>query len=286
MATNGQNIYMDYRVLNAVMHLIKLGGSVITDKRELYSFRDEVARRLIGEIVESGKDFALVHGAGSFGHIVASKYKLQDGFLDKDQIPVLSRVHWDVRVLNTMLLELLKEQGTNPISLPPCSLLMCDNREISNFNGAVFESCAKLGMTPVTFGDVVFDTKLGFCICSGDDLMLSLSKVLRPESAIFVADVDGIFDKNPAVHDNAKIMKRVDQKVLGKLKGHESKCTKCRNRKTGDATGGMLRKAEIMVKIAQSGTDAILLNGLESSRLKEYLSGDEVKGTVVKAKGN
>ncbi len=55
------------------MMLIKLGGSVITDKSQYRRFDKDAVSRLCREIAESGKQAVVVHGAGSFGHIVAKR---------------------------------------------------------------------------------------------------------------------------------------------------------------------------------------------------------------------
>ena len=147
------------------MYLIKLGGSVITDKRELYHFKEDATRRLIGEVRESGMQFVLVHGAGSFGHIIADRHRLQNGFHKDEQLEGFSRVHSDVRELNLKVLDIMRENGMRAISLAPNNILTCENKRIGNFDASIFRTCTDLGLTPVTFGDVVFDTKLGFCIC-------------------------------------------------------------------------------------------------------------------------
>ena len=55
------------------MILIKLGGSVITDKSQYKKFDREQAERLCREIAESGVPVIIVHGAGSFG---AGSYRI------------------------------------------------------------------------------------------------------------------------------------------------------------------------------------------------------------------
>ena len=60
--------------------LLKLGGSVITDKTQPFTARTDVIERLAREIKnaldERGDDLQLIigHGAGSFGHPLAEKY--------------------------------------------------------------------------------------------------------------------------------------------------------------------------------------------------------------------
>jgi isopentenyl phosphate kinase len=266
------------------MHLVKLGGSVLTDKKELHSFRSDVAKRLIVEVKKSGEDTILVHGAGSFGHILASKYGLQNGFTSKDQIEGVSIVQHDVRVLNEKIVSIALESGLHPVSIPPASVVICKNKKIIEFNNAPFESSSRLGLTPVTFGDVVFDSKLGFCIASGDDLMFQLSKRFRPQKVIFVTDTDGVFDRNPKAHDDSKLLRYIDQGVLDGIRVHEAQCESCNKTDAKDATGGILRKIEIMLQISQLGIESIILNGLQPDRLSQCMSGSEVEGTIVKGK--
>src|SRR2546428_13981929 len=63
-----------------------------------------------------------------------------------------------------------------------------------------------MSFTPVTFGDVVRDLRRGFSICSGDLLMLELARAFRPERALFVADVDGLFPAGPHTHKSARVL--------------------------------------------------------------------------------
>ena len=58
------------------MFIIKIGGSVITDKAKQNSFKKDVIDNLAKQISKSKKEIILVHGAGSYGHILAKKYNL------------------------------------------------------------------------------------------------------------------------------------------------------------------------------------------------------------------
>ena len=62
--------------MDGMMIIVKLGGSIITDKAEYRKFRADTVDRLAGEIVSSGKQVIIVHGAGSFGHILAKEHSL------------------------------------------------------------------------------------------------------------------------------------------------------------------------------------------------------------------
>ncbi|MFA7150367.1 MAG: isopentenyl phosphate kinase, partial [Candidatus Methanomethylophilaceae archaeon] len=153
------------------MILIKLGGSVITDKSQYRTFNRAVVARLCHEIKESGEDVIIVHGAGSFGHILAKENRLNDGFEDESQIPALAQVCFDVRELNSMVIKELIDAGIPAVSIPPGSCFMMDDRKLRINNEEVLRGFVDKGVMPVMFGDVVLDRKLGFAICSGDQIM-------------------------------------------------------------------------------------------------------------------
>jgi len=68
------------------MIILKLGGSLLTDKRRKFSFRFEVMKRVAQEIKESGARLVVVHGGGSFGHPLAVEYKLAEGIVSEEQL--------------------------------------------------------------------------------------------------------------------------------------------------------------------------------------------------------
>ena len=61
------------------MLLVKLGGSVVTDKDKLRTARRPAIRRLAAELAAVRQPLLVVHGAGSFGHILASHHRLNEG---------------------------------------------------------------------------------------------------------------------------------------------------------------------------------------------------------------
>ena len=57
--------------------VVKLGGSVLTRKREAARLRPKILHRLAEELAAPGNPpFVLLHGAGSFGHPGAVRWNL------------------------------------------------------------------------------------------------------------------------------------------------------------------------------------------------------------------
>ncbi|MEW6069603.1 MAG: kinase, partial [Candidatus Thermoplasmatota archaeon] len=111
------------------LYLIKLGGSVITDKTKLYKFRENVTRRLAKELKECAQKYIIVHGAGSYGHVKAKHYKLKS--ITSENISKfrkgIAEVQYDVRALNLKVIKCLGSEGLNPLSIPPSMAVRCEN---------------------------------------------------------------------------------------------------------------------------------------------------------------
>ena len=255
------------------MDLVKLGGSVITDKGKVTTLRPTALRRLAAEIAASGRDVVVVHGAGSFGHIKARRHRLHEGYVDDGQLPAVSEVQRDVRALNLAVVDALRRAGLRPVSLPPSAIARLSDGALRDLDLDAFRRYADLGFTPVTFGDVVLDDRRWFSICSGDLLMLALAQALRPRSAVFVADVDGVYTADPKRVRAAKLLRAIGPANLASVDVGGST--------EHDVTGGLAGKLDRMIAVARYADACLLVNGLKKGRLLAALRGKRVVGTRV-----
>jgi isopentenyl phosphate kinase len=255
------------------MYIIKFGGSVITDKRKENCFKEEVVNNLAKEIKKSKKDTIIIHGAGSFGHIIADKYNLNEGNKYEDQLHGFCLTQGTVQKLNSLVLDVLHNNGISAVSIPPHTILKLNNHNPLSFDYIIFRDYLNKGFTPVTFGDVVLDKKLGFSICSGDLLMQLLAEHLKPEKIIFIIDEDGLFTSNPKIDTNAELIKSTTIDQLNRYTAHKDKHV--------DVTGGMQGKIEAIKNIAKLGIDTILINGNKPNRLFKVLIGKNAKSTNI-----
>jgi isopentenyl phosphate kinase len=254
------------------MLLVKLGGSVITDKRNYRVLREEVLDRLAGEIASLQERVVIVHGAGSFGHVIASQHRIQDGYREEEQKMAASKVMEDVRALNLAVMSALLRSGLPAVSLPPSVLVRLREGRMESVDLDVFRRYLDLGIAPVTFGDVALDLARGFGICSGDLMMEALARELRPGRIIFCSDVDGVFTSDPAMDPSARLLEVVDHAMLGSLP---------RTQRCADVTGSIFGKIETMLRIASHGESSMVINGLVPGRLAAAMRGEEVLGTRV-----
>lgn len=253
--------------------LVKLGGSVITDKGSLRTFREDACRRLASEMRACSSPLAVVHGAGSFGHIMAKKHRLHEGFRDEGQLEHMASVQRDVRELNIRVIEALIDNGIRAVSVPPAAAATFEGGAVREFDPSLFDRMMGLQLTPVTFGDVVPDNSMRFSICSGDAMMLELARHLRPALVVFCADVDGVFTGDPKVDPDAKLIPRMSRDMIGGLKKAGSL--------NADVTGSIFGKLSRMLDIADHCEKCMILNGDVPGRLEGALRGDEVPSTTV-----
>ncbi len=66
--------------------VLKIGGSVITDKKNELAARTQEINRIAQEIQRADlRDLIVVHGGGSFGHPYAQRYRLKEGLKEESQ---------------------------------------------------------------------------------------------------------------------------------------------------------------------------------------------------------
>jgi isopentenyl phosphate kinase len=239
--------------------IVKLGGSVITDKRVAFSYRDAAVRGLGKAMASSRVPVVVVHGGGSFGHTEARRYGLSSDKSSPSPEGV-SETRGAMFNLDAKVCASLSAAGVRPYPFSPFTLLDRDGDAGSSF----IERLLEAGTTPVTFGDVVHDGK-GFRILSGDTICVELAEMLGARRCVMAIDVEGVLDERGAVIG-----------VLG-LEG-EARISPAR----ADATGGMALKIREAMRMASSGTEVRFVSGLRPVEFSKALKGLKFHGTTVK----
>jgi isopentenyl phosphate kinase len=253
--------------------IVKLGGSLITYKREPEKLRPKILARLAREIANAeGPPVVVLHGAGSFGHPSARRFGLARPPSGREDARARIRgagiVAAEVRRLHLAVLRELVGAGAAPWSIPVTTLARNKDGRLAGFEAVPFLEALGRGLLPVSFGDVVLDDGWEFSILSADAIATALVPVLRPSRVIFATDVPGIVD--PAHPGGRPIVPEVTEALLGRLTPDS---------RTPDVTGGIRAKAEAMRAIALAGADAVLISGLPDGALSRAIRGEAVYGS-------
>ena len=257
--------------------LVKLGGSLITDKSKPYTVRQPVLNRLAKEIAESGcKNMIVGHGGGSFPHQSASKYQTHRGIINEHSKKGIVMVQKDAAKLNSIVVDTFHNYEIDAIPLQPSASVNCKNCEITKWDMGPIRRMLKCELIPVPYGDVALDEKTGCCIISTEKLLSYLAEKLGGKRIIIVGKVDGVMTADPNKDRRAELIKEITPKNFSGIK-------KSLTGSDGvDVTGGMLSKVESMLELAKLGIESEIINGDKPGYLKRALMGERGLGTVIK----
>ena len=184
-----------------------------------------------------------------------------------------------VSELNALVLRALLDAGVAAVTVAPFASLAGDGcrdgaltARGANRVARSARAALSAGLVPVLHGDAVVDSHSGVAILSGDALVVALCERLTATRAVFVTDVDGVFDRPPRTDDGCD---EKDARLLSHLTvARVSRWTRLRARlarrpqppltlapsseqltlgESHDATGGMVAKLDAALHCAASG---------------------------------
>jgi isopentenyl phosphate kinase len=255
--------------------ILKLGGSVITVKDKPFTANEDAILRLAAEIRKTRISLVIVHGGGSWGHPLAEKYGIREGFKEKTQILGFSKIRQAMSDLNKKVLDALIHEGISAVSVQPSSFIRTENGRIENQDMKTVANLLELGLTPVLYGDAVLDSILGFTILSGDQLISYLAVKLKADRIIIGVDTDGLYTADPKRNLSATLIPHISLKEIeeGKYDIEDTEVI--------DVTGGMGGKIFELIPALRQGVVVMLVNATKPEYLFRALKGKEVLGTII-----
>jgi isopentenyl phosphate kinase len=244
--------------------LIKLGGSVITDKKTDCAINHDQLSFVASAISRAGTGgIVIIHGAGSCGHPEAKRYQLDKGVV-AGQTDGIYVTHRAVSRLNEAVVAALREKGVAAVGVHPLHTAVADNGRLVAFEYRHLEKMLMLRMVPVIHGDVVMDLSRGACIVSGDQLVRYLAVALKIDRVGLATDVPGVLD-------GGHVVPEITRKTAPSLQIGNSMHT--------DVTGGMRGKMNELLELASAGIGSDIFH---VSRIGDFLAGTDPGGTKIK----
>jgi len=260
--------------------LIKLGGSIITNKEVPMLVRESVLVRLAREIARAralpeADTFIVGHGQGSFAHAPALRYKTMDGFVDSESVIGMAITQDSAAQLNRIVVKTFLAEQMPAVSFLFSNSLVTNSGKPAHWCGDVLDSYIDKGLLPITGGDVLVDEKRGCTIWSTEKVLAHLADYytrkpgFKVRRIIHVTEVDGVLDPAGALipevteHNFAEI-----SQMITAAKGF-------------DVTGGMGHKLEESLALARQGIESFIISGLRKENLYNALSGKKWVGTRV-----
>ncbi len=254
--------------------VVKLGGSVITDKNKSFSIKLATLKRLARELATFKGPLIVVHGGGSFGHPVASKYKIAEGYRGKSQLMGLSLTHRAMERLNSHVIDAFQKAGIPAIAIQPSACAVVSDGRIKSMEVQPIKKLLALRLVPVLYGDAVPDCKRGMSILSGDQIVVYLAKELGASRVIVGVDVDGVCTTNPKKDEDAILVRKITPDDRGLITSVDAAGMK-------DVTGGMRKKVEELLELATKGIKAEIVNATKPNVIKDATHGKRGLGTII-----
>ena len=257
--------------------LIKLGGSLITDKTQERTYRHDVMERLAQELqtvfTQSDTQIIIGHGSGSFGHFEAKRRNTINGVYSPMQWQGFAQVAHVARELNYKVIDTLLRRNLPALAFQPSSISLANDGKILSMSLENLQYSLEKGMIPIVYGDVAFDKSRGGTILSTETIFDYLVANLPVNRIILLGEVDGVWDLEyqiipkitPSTFEN---MKHIFDGASGV-----------------DVTGGMYAKVAGMLTLIQQNPalKIQIVNGTVPNLLVELVLNDNLYGTSIQS---
>ncbi len=262
--------------------IMKLGGSLITHKNRWYpSINEENLKRLSKEIkrgLESRKDLSLIliHGAGSYGHVLAKIYKAMEENDYSKKLMGFAEIQKLQNILNAKVCDFLLDEDIPAVPMQASFSAVLENGKLKKMDIEAIKGMVEVGLVPVLYGVPAYDEKKKGNILSGDTILVylteKLSEFFEIESVVHITNVDGVFDRNPE-ESNAKLIERIDKNNIDIILNVVSKSNNI------DVTGGMWKKVSTLSRL--KNVKCIIANGNREGVVEKIILGEKVISTEI-----
>lgn len=259
--------------------LIKIGGSLITDKNKPFSVREkalDVIANEIKKVVSMGKSIIIGHGAGSFAHVPAKKYQTHKGILNEQSYRGIAEVADVAAQLNRIVIKKLLDKQVNAVAVSPLSSMTAVDHRLDKIFTEPIEHLLKRGLLPVVYGDQILDKEVGCTIFSTEKVLAYLALALKKkgydiERVIQCGQTNGVYDADGRTIPEINSQNFAAYKAT--LGGSDGV----------DVTGGMLHKVEETLALAKQGIPGLIIDGIVHGTLSDAIEGKEIVGTRIVA---
>lgn len=242
--------------------VIKVGTSSLTyDTGNINIRKIEVLSQVISDLCHSGCEVALV----TSGAIAVGMGKL--GLKERPKATPEKQAASAIGQSELMSLygKFFSQYGKDVAQLLLTKNIL-DNEERKENAINAFNTLFEWGVVPIiNENDVISTAEIKF----GDNDTLSdvVAELIEADILILLSDIDGLYDKNPAKHSDAKLINEVHEitdEVMA-LAGGEG---------TSRGTGGMVTKLIAAKHAMEAGIEMVIANGKDPKIIYDILEGN------------
>jgi isopentenyl phosphate kinase len=242
--------------------VLKLGGSVVTEKDVPETVDDDALAAAADAVAGCEDDIVVVHGGGSFGHHHAAEYGVSTTEGTHDAAGVAA-IHGAMKRLNEAVVTALRDRGVPAVPVHPFSAGSRDADGTLDLPTAQVRTLLAEGFVPVLHGDLVAHRGAGATVLSGDELVVELAPAVDADRVGVCSTVPGVLDESGDVIDRITDFDEVAA-ALG-----DSEAT--------DVSGGMAGKIRALLALSSPA------HVFGPAALEAFLAGGDPGTTVTDA---
>ncbi|GAY70050.1 gamma-glutamyl kinase [Streptococcus canis] len=245
--------------------VIKIGTSSLvlpTGKINLEKI-DQLAF-VISSLMNKGKEVILVSsGAMGFGLDILKMKKRPINLAKQQAVSSVGQV-----AMMSLYSQIFAHYQTNVSQILLTRDVVVFPESLANVTNA-FESLISLGIVPiVNENDAVSVDEMDHATKFGDNDRLSaiVAGITKADLLIMLSDIDGLFDKNPNIYEDAQLRSHVadiSQEIIASAGGAGSRF----------GTGGMLSKVQSAQMVFENKGQMVLMNGANPRDILRVLEG-------------
>ncbi|HEQ4428940.1 TPA: glutamate 5-kinase [Streptococcus pyogenes] len=245
--------------------VIKIGTSSLvlpTGKINLEKI-DQLAF-VISSLMNKDKEVILVSsGAMGFGLDILKMEKRPTNLANQQAVSSVGQV-----AMMSFYSQIFAHYQTNVSQILLTRDVVVFPESLANVTNA-FESLISLGIVPiVNENDAVSVDEMDHATKFGDNDRLSavVAGITKADLLIMLSDIDGLFDKNPTIYEDAQLRSHVaviTQEIIASAGGAGSKF----------GTGGMLSKIQSAQMVFENKGQMVLMNGANPRDILRVLEG-------------
>lgn len=261
-----------------MLTFVKLGGSLITDKRVEGSFREAEVSRIAREIqsaLKASDAIRLVvgHGSGSFGHFAASRYRTIEGVRSPEEWRGFAHVAVVASELNRLVSKVFLAAGVPVWPIQPSASAISRDRVLVHLAVDSIRQAISNGIVPLVYGDVAIDETLGGTIISTETIFAYLVTQFEVGHGLLLGEVEGVLDQT------GQLIPRITPRTFGTISAGLGGSAGV------DVTGGMLAKVRAMLELVSRAPSVTvrIMDGRQPGLLEATLLGKAAPGTLITA---
>jgi|SRR5579883_346189 len=244
--------------------IVKIGGSVLTDKARLKTPRFEAIEAFGRELAEISpalrRRLILVIGGGSFGN--AAAHPAFEAFGHP-----CSAVHECLVEWCKLLEDHWRAANVDCTSFLASSLFRPRQKTLVFCDDPIREALAE-GSIPLIFGDLVA-TPTRTRLVSSDILPVFIGRKFDVDRVVSLTNVEGVWCEGTVLRD----LRKSDRHAICSIAAHSD---------FPDSTGGMRLKVMSMFRLAAMGIEGVICSGYNPTNLRRAVAGEPLPGTVFK----